>query len=330
MSVKQVNTSLNAYIKRRDKLSQAEWRKLRGFLNNAKNDIVQKLKGFGVTEWQTSNLNAVMDSINNTIERFDMQYKAGITDAQKRIMDEAANSTNIMARAGNLTPSNQVFLSDEAILAIKPLSNAMAQNFIDDMSKILSTEITLGVVNQESTVSVANNIVEKFGTDSRQKLVLENDLARLTKRFKSGEISKEAYVKKSAALNRKLKSGSMMSFGRAERIANTEMLRSASLAENQRTKEIRSINPDAVKFWVHSGKADAREGHIEAERTYKANPIPTEQPFLVRPNFTKPFEEGQFPRDPSFSPGNSVWCGCSMVVVSKDLVGELGGVEVQQ
>lgn len=99
----------------------------------------------------------------------------------------------------------------------------------------------------------------------------------------------------------------------AERIARTEMLRSASMATNLRGEQAAEENPDMRKGWLSSHKPDKREGHLEAEQTYKNQPIKMKDYFSVRPNKKGKYEKMLHPHDPSASAANVVNCACTVL-----------------
>jgi len=117
-----------------------------------------------------------------------------------------------------------------------------------------------------------------------------------------------------------------MTFSNAERIARTEIMRTQSIAQERRFKEIQALNPIYLKRWVWSHKPNGRSGHMEAEMTYTANPIPFDQDFMVSAQAGGRKEACQYPRDPSLSAGNSIYCGCIHLLVNPEFAGDLVGV----
>lgn len=109
---------------------------------------------------------------------------------------------------------------------------------------------------------------------------------------------------------------SQMSYARAEKIAMTELNRASSFAQHQAGIELKANNPTLKKIWINSHKPAARQTHIDVEEETTKNPIDIEEDFEVVDESTGETEYGQFPRDPSFSAGNSVNCGCTVIYVN--------------
>ena len=101
-----------------------------------------------------------------------------------------------------------------------------------------------------------------------------------------------------------------ISMGKADRIVKTEFMRTQSIVQEVRYAEIAKTQT-LMKGWRHSGKADARQGHLEAQMTYSGDGmILFESDFKVRPTANQSYEFMQFPRDPRASAANTVSCGC--------------------
>ena len=322
MALKALNRSVNSYLTSRDKMTLVEWRKLRQIMQAAENEILQKLKAIDITEWGTYNLTRILGNIDQTIRRFDFAFKEALPASQKTLVDYAAFIADKNAALAGLTVPGDLFISDEVMQALKPLSQGFIEFFTGDMTKIVNSEITMGVVNQESIHVVAKRIKDKFGIDTQMRDKLTKNRNILETQFKQKKISEEAYKKAVKGINQKLESGSMMSYARAERIAQTEILRGTSYAEYQRALDIAAINEDAVKIWLNAHKPTARLTHLDAENRYKANPIKVEEMYIVDG------EEGLFPRAPSFSAKNSVYCHCTSVTINKALIPEMDGLSI--
>ena len=104
----------------------------------------------------------------------------------------------------------------------------------------------------------------------------------------------------------------MMSFARAERIARTELMTAASMAQQQTGLEIAEINDNAAKVWLWSHKPTGRVDHQVTEQFTREFPVPVDKPFIVGT------EEGMFPRSPELSAAQRVNCGCTHVIVNSD------------
>lgn len=113
------------------------------------------------------------------------------------------------------------------------------------------------------------------------------------------------------------------SFFKAERITRTEMLRAHSIANNDTYKRVNEFAKENFgyeykKQWMWSHKPDGRDGHEEAEKQYRDNPIPVNEPFKVRAKKTSRYEDLMYPRDVVGSAANTINCGCVHVLVKDE------------
>ena len=111
----------------------------------------------------------------------------------------------------------------------------------------------------------------------------------------------------------------------AERIARTEVLRTQSIVQDKRYAQIVEYQPGLMKSWKWSHLPGGRSGHMEAEITYTANPIPFKDPFMVAPKMGMRKEALQFPRDPAGSGSNTINCACIHLLLPPDKAKEYAG-----
>jgi hypothetical protein len=188
----------------------------------------------------------------------------------------------------------------------------LSARFMDDSLRLTGlNKPPTAIISEDliaTNVPMTNTFVEFFGDDMAK--ILRGDIS-------IGLIRGESV---NEVVNRVRDSfkASNMSYGRAERIVRTEMLRASSIAQQKRAEEVKQYNPSARKMWIHNPSAEPRAGHIEAQDRYRENPIDVDALFRVRKDSSSSYEEGQFPRDVSFSASNTVNCKCTMVVINGD------------
>ena len=162
-SNKQIANSINAFLKRRDKLTRIEWQKnLRPLMRNAENEILTKLKSNTLTSWQLSNLNGILANINATIAGFNQQFKIALESGQDSIAEFTANEADKRLRFAKLNTPGKIFISKEALTFIQPLTGEFVKFFSEDMSKIISAQVSVGLATNQSINQVARNIRDKF------------------------------------------------------------------------------------------------------------------------------------------------------------------------
>ena len=303
--------SVNSYIKLRDKMTLAEWKKnIRPLMQNVQNTINQQLASTTLTDWNMFNLNRINEGVRLTVARFDAQFADELIRAQGELAQVASNFTAQQASLVGLQSPAQALLGSELIETLTPLTSNFVNYFSADMAKVLTGTISEGIIAGKTPFQVASEIKNKFGIDSQQISKLETKKVLLENQFKKGKISKEKYTRQIKTINRKLNSGSIMSYARAERIARTEMMTAASMAQQQIGLEIAEINPEAGKVWLWSHKPTGRVDHQAAETQTREQPVAVNEPFVVAG------EQGMFPRSPEFSAGNRINCGCTSVIVN--------------
>ncbi len=314
--------STAAFVKKRNTLTNKTWRSdIKPLIRRAQEEIDRKLRSYPLTAWKASNLKSIQADLRRIVKKFEGPYLEALNAQQSSMGVIAAEATDKGASAVGFKSPRKAIVGDSLLRAIKPLSQSMAAFFPTDMAKIINGEISLGIVNQESAAQVARNLQQKFGIDEATRKRLEAEKVTLDRQLKQGRISKSTHAARMKPIARKLDSGSMMSYARAERIVRTEMGRASSHAAWERATEVQKTNPSARKIWIHSGKPDHRPEHVALESSTKANPVPVDDPFNVG-GFP-----GMYPRDPMLPPSQSVNCGCTMAVVNPADLGGLGGVE---
>ena len=310
-----LSKSINQYLRQRDKIVNVMWNtKLLPILKQTQNDVITKLKAYdNLTDWQVYNMKRIQASIGETIERMEMQITRELQLAQLKMIKFDNASAIKQFRAAKIADDMALILSKEVTDSLLAMSAEFMTYFSKDMTKIIMSDISLGLVRGESVASVAKTITDKFGLTSKQISLYNSDKARWDSYLSQGKVSQKRYDRRIGYLNNQLSKGSMMSYARAERIAKTEILRAASFARQERFSEIAELNDNVVKVWIHAGASpDSRDTHLEAEAIYKANPIKADDLFY------EGGETGMYPKDISFSAKNTVNCACMHLLLNKE------------
>lgn len=82
-----------------------------------------------------------------------------------------------------------------------------------------------------------------------------------------------------------VKQGRMVTSGvsaKAETDIRTEMQRVFNLANQSQMTDTATRIPGLAKRWIATGDGRTRRGHLEAHKTYKDNPIPVAEKYLIR------------------------------------------------
>lgn len=302
---------VRSYLDQRGKISLSQWRKtILPVLRNVENDILIKIKSYNLTDWQMSNLNNILGQIQGIVDSFTSQYTSSVIVGQEKLATFAAASVDKeIALIGLKSPLNPVITQD-ILATLEPMTKVFTEFFAQDLAKIVRSDITMGIVNGESTSVVARTIRDNFGNTSEKIKLLNSKKITLQKQFDTGIIGKKEFNLKVGKINSQLKKGSQMSFARVERIARTEMNRAASFAREIRGLDVMETNPHARRMWINLHKPGARISHLAVESATRAHPIRLSETFHVGRH------RARFPRDPALPVGHVVNCGCCVVIVN--------------
>ncbi len=164
---KQLARSLGAFFKRRDKITRIEWEKsIRPLMKQAENDIITTLKSNNLSEWNIFNLKRIQNSIIPFVSRLDNDFKTSLVGGQVDIGDFTMGSVDDNLKWVGLTKPSTVIQSQNVLASTIPLTENFVRFFTSDMIKILNSEISLGIINQQGINTVARSIHKKFASSN--------------------------------------------------------------------------------------------------------------------------------------------------------------------
>ncbi|KKK92942.1 hypothetical protein LCGC14_2697870 [marine sediment metagenome] len=162
-SNKQLGNSINAFLKRRDKLTRIEWEKfLRPLMRNAENEIITKIKSNTLSSWQLSNLKRIQANINETIIGFNNQFQAALANGQDKLAEFSANEADFRLKFAKLNIPSKVFISKDVLATIQPLTQNFVNFFSQEMARIVGSEIATGLSTNQSINQVSLAIKKRF------------------------------------------------------------------------------------------------------------------------------------------------------------------------
>ena len=175
----------------------------------------------------------------------------------------------------------------------------------------MGTSMPLGTVNM-ATVRIAQgyaaDLISGLSSDAATKLK-----GVVQRAFLGGQSMSDIIAQVGRAMEGGKFSGIFTDVGdRAMKIAFNEILRIHSIAGQARMQDLASRNPAIQKRWRHIPAARVpRIGHILADN----QTVAVDAPVIVEG------EELMFPRDPSGSPENTIFCHCVSVpfIADEDL-----------
>lgn len=315
----QLNRSINAYVNAAEKLTKGEWnRVIRPMMRNVQNTIEQTLKSVDLYDWQINNLRRIQESIQVVINDFERQFAIATIGGQGQTANLAVDYTIAQAKLVALKSPAMALLGTELIETLTPLTLNMIKYWAADMAKVVGGVISNSIISRQTPGEAIIELRKKFGLTTEQLKSYEQKKVILDAKYKAGKISKTEYNKKIKPIRAKIKSGSIMSYARAEAIVRTEMMTAASMAQQRVGLAIAEINPEARKVWLWSHKPTGRIDHQKAEDEYKKKPIKVNENFIIGG------ESCAYPRDPMLSSKQRVHCGCTHAIVNGD---DLTGIE---
>lgn len=268
-------SSRDQILRRAERVTEAEWKdKLRPIFEQTITDIVSKVQNVDPNSFQLHNLKTILGNVQGVVDDFAEKFGVGLSAAQQRAASLAEDHLSEVAERSGISLVATHGLAPDLAAAIVPVSQAAVEFFASDMSKVIGTEISIGMVQGKSTYEVAKAIQDRFES-------------------------------------------SMMSLGRAETIARTELASAYNYAQQFRAQDVASRVPTARKAWISTHRPDARQNHIELEEQTNERPIPIDEEFVIPPDPEKgiPSETCMFPADPTLSPANRISCACISVIV---------------
>jgi len=114
---------------------------------------------------------------------------------------------------------------------------------------------------------------------------------------------------------RRLSPGKLITRGvgyNAERILRTELNRTFNLAHYAQ-QQVGQEQIDLRKRWIATADSRTRASHLRVHMETLANPIPTDQPFIVGG------AKMMYPGDPAGPPEESIQCRCTMAVIVQEI-----------
>jgi hypothetical protein len=101
---------------------------------------------------------------------------------------------------------------------------------------------------------------------------------------------------------------------RAERIVRTELQRTLNLATHAKQQANAEFIPGMLKRWLATGDARTRTSHLRIHNETRINPIPIDEPFILRTP-GKPPAKLMYPLDPSGPPYETINCRCTQATI---------------
>ena len=243
------------------------------------------------------------------MSKLEILIAATLKEETEYILDSLKGAIDLEAYARDIWPG--VKLNDD--LAAK-LQQTFLEEFTELMPKLASQynfqidpELTISTVTQRTTAWIkdwSEELGEIMQLNSHKELetILETSL-------KEGRSVAET----TQAI---LDSGIRDEYYKAQRVAQTEMLRAHSVAQHESFVQSPAVTE---KMWRHTGSHmnNPRQNHVDMD----GKRVPVDEPFeLMGADGTK--HRPMYPRDTNLPPGESINCHCiEQGIVSEEVLG---------
>jgi hypothetical protein len=165
---------------------------------------------------------------------------------------------------------------------------ALIQNIVEPMRARINKELQLAVLGRKSPFDTMRAVTDILGIEARASIWGK----------------RKDPVKGVAA--------------RAEADVRTELQRMYNLSHLSQQRVVKELVPDLLKTWIATADMRTRRSHLIAHLTYRNNPIPVDEPFILTvtegKNKGRKFEL-MYPADPAGPPELTINCRCKMGTV---------------
>jgi len=181
---KSLGKNITHHINERDLITARQWKnKIKPMMQDLQNKVIQQIRNIDGTDWQLSNLARIRGEIDRTIERFDARFMEVIPQGMSETVEEGIEYIDKSARSLNFNPASRVMIPDEIVQTLLPVTRSFTNFWTKGMANKIGTEISLGLMQNESTMKVAQNIKDAFKSSrvmgfNRARTIAETEMNR--------------------------------------------------------------------------------------------------------------------------------------------------------
>lgn len=243
------------------------------------------LSEIAVTDFSIANLNSLKFSVERAIRDLNLNLQVDLLGSLGAAAEAGGRAViePVKDLFGPVTLETVSGLSAPLVAVSMRFSADLIQNIADTLRKDINGLILRGVTSGQSSSVIIGRIAEKLTA-----------------------------------------AGANTYRNRAEAIFQTESMRVFSMAGDAQAQQVVQDGADVLKVWRWSGKArvnhaaiDGQVREVEADFNIPIDPGQTR----VEPNITdyRGGEKARFPRWPGLSAANSIRCGCTFLLVSREV-----------
>lgn len=285
MSKLQYSKKLNQIAARYGNLEDDTIKRMLAMLKDLRRDIAAQM--LTTKEFDTAHLRALRSSINALIDRWVRDLTPQVRAALGQAAEHGIGAvTEPLAELGLEIGAGQFHAPVAAQVNVAlDFSADLIKEIAEDMRAKINRTLRQALLGTIKPLDAMKRITADLGIEARAKV------------WKG----RPDPVKGVAA--------------RGEIVLRTELIRAFNVSHHSQQMALAKTTPGVLKSWQATADLRTRESHLIAHRTYRKNPIPIDEPFVLSP--TKGKSKGRkfqlmYPLDPNGPPELTINCRCRM------------------
>lgn len=253
---------LNSIADRYGKMEDTTVRRILSMLKDLRNEIAGTLTRMPADDrYEPFRLTQLRTEINALIQEFERKLSDEVSSAMAEAQNSGVQSViEPLSELGELDevdlPKAQIetaFFRPVAAQANVALdfTAALIQNIVEPMRARINRELQLAMLGRKSSFDTMRAVTDILGVEARASIWGK----------------RPDPVKGVAA--------------RAEADVRTELQRMYNLSHFSQQQAVKQLVPDLLKTWIAAADHRTRRSHLIAHLTYRNNPIPVDQPFVL-------------------------------------------------
>lgn len=280
---------LNEIAGRYGQMEDETIRQALAMLKDLRSQVAAELANVG-DDWNRFRLQEFSRSIDLLVAQYQANLGAQVRRAfRQAVIDGAETVAEPLKSLG----FNVAFFrpSAEQINVALDFSADLVKKISDDVRNQINDQVRRAALGQQPPLAAMKGITQALGVEAR-----------------TGIWKKRIDPVKGVA-------------ARAETDLRTELQRFYNLATYSQQQATATQIPGLLKGWVATGDARTRDSHLQAHLTYKENPIPIDQPFVLKDRQGQ--AELMYPGDPQAPARFTINCRCRPITIHP-AVGRIG------
>jgi hypothetical protein len=286
---------LNSIADRYGKMEDETIKRILSMLKELRGEIAGAIAQTPTDRFESFRLSQLRGHINTLINQFERKLTDEVSSAMAQAQNDGAEAVvaplselgdldevDIPTATGGLAVQGQFFqpVAAQANVALD-FTAALIKNIVEPMRARINRELQLAVLGRKSPFDIMRAVTDILGIEARASIWGK----------------RKDPVKGVAA--------------RAEADLRTELQRMYNLSHMSQQRVVKELVPGLLKTWIATADMRTRRSHLIAHLTYRNNPIPVDEPFILK--VTKGKNKGRsfklmYPADPAGPPELTINC----------------------